>query len=81
MLVGSAGVCGTPDLARPPHFPDQNIRTLCWIHLEEPLSPPPQVTCFTLSRSDSSLELGAGGWASEVATEEEDFILGGEGQG
>lgn len=33
-------------------------------------------SCFTLSRSDSSLELGVEGWASEVVTEEEDFILG-----
>ena len=36
----------------------------------------PQATCFTLSRSDSSLELGVEGWASEVVTEEDDFILG-----
>lgn len=33
-------------------------------------------SCFTLSKSESSLELGTEGWASEVVTEEDDFILG-----
>lgn len=33
-------------------------------------------SCFTLSKSESSLELGVEGWASEVVTEDDDFILG-----
>lgn len=33
-------------------------------------------SCFTLSKSDSSAELGVEGWASEVINEDDDFILG-----
>lgn len=39
------------------------------------VQPPPQATCFTLSKSDSSAELGVEGWASEVINEDDDFIL------
>lgn len=35
----------------------------------------PQATCFTLSKLESSLELGIEGCASEVVTDEDDFIL------